>query len=185
MALGRIMLFIGLLSALALVASALVGYGLFGPLSGMQPTHSLLGFAAVLANVFAHAWIVLFLGAGGWGLGRWARRRGGAAEGALAVRAAAGRAAGRAAAAAIAAALSFVGTFVLGNLALAHRAPAGIHHGLFFAALALQALALGLETAALKASDRSALALDRLSPLGAPPPGASGSADAADAADAI
>jgi hypothetical protein len=167
MALGRIMLFIGLLAALALVASALVGYGLFGPLSEMQPAHSLLGFGAVLANVFAHAWIVLFLGAGGWGRGRWAHQRGLSPAGL----ASAARARGWASTAAVLAALAFVGTFVLGNLALAHRVPGVAHHSFFFAALAFQAVALGLEARALQASDRVSAALDV-------PAGARESADA-------
>jgi hypothetical protein len=152
---GNILLILGWLGLLAFLAAGLLGYGAF--LQEALRVHVLVGLCACLLLLFAHSWMVIYALGVARAARRWQLRDGGAE--ALAHEAAAwSRRTLLAGALAVGAGLA---SFALGSASLARAAPAGLHHGVFYLALAAQAWALRVERRALAASDRLVTAADR------------------------
>lgn len=142
---GRLMVAVGFAAALGMAGVGWQGYrGLAGGPEGEGlQAHVLLGLAAVLVFVLAHAWVAFYLLGALRVLGR-ARDLATFRRRTLPLLAAA-----------VAAGL---GTFVLGAAVHAGRVAAGLHGALLWAALALQAWAGWAEWRAVAAAERAARA---------------------------
>jgi hypothetical protein len=141
MMMGRALLVIGWVATLALVAAAGLGYAMPAPELSEARTHIFASLIATLLLVFAHCWIFLYL----IGTGRLIRKVV-ADHGLEASLVEATRQLHRALFPPLLIALGLtIATFVLGSGALAGGVPAWVHHGLFYAALAVQVRALWVE----------------------------------------
>jgi hypothetical protein len=58
---GRALLVVGLMATLGLIASAVLGYGLHGPLGPDMQRHVLVALASCLLLLFSHCWIMFYL----------------------------------------------------------------------------------------------------------------------------
>lgn len=144
---GRVMVAVGFAAALGMLGVGLHGYlGLPEEAEGPAlQQHVLLGLAAVLVFLLAHAWVAFYLlgavrvlpGPPGPPLAGFGRRT-------LPLLAAA--------------VVAGLATFILGIAVHAGRAPAGLHGALLWAALALQAWAGWAEWRAVAAAERAARA---------------------------
>jgi hypothetical protein len=152
---GNLLLILGLLGLLTFAASGVLGYGHF--FEEALRVHVLVGLCACLLVLFSHGWIVMYMLGLARAARRWQLRHGGAGE--LAAQSAAWSR--RTAPAGVCAVALCLAAFALGSAVLAHSVPSALHHGAFYAALAVQAWALGVERRALAASDRLILAADR------------------------
>ena len=140
---GRVMVAVGFAAALGMAAVGWQGYlGLPGGAEGEAlQAHVLLGLAAVLVFLLAHAWVAFYLLGALRVLGRdrdlaaFRRRTLPLLAGAVA---------------------AGLGTFIVGAGVHAGRVPAGLHGALLWAALALQAWAGWAEWRAVAAAERTA-----------------------------
>jgi hypothetical protein len=58
---GRALLIVGVMATLGLIASAILGYGLHGPLGPDMQRHVLVALASCLLLLFSHCWIMFYL----------------------------------------------------------------------------------------------------------------------------
>src|SRR3954469_17990722 len=58
---GRALLIVGALATLGVIAAAVVGYTLHGPMDDHMPRHVLIGLASSLLLLFSHCWIMFYL----------------------------------------------------------------------------------------------------------------------------
>lgn len=156
MMMGRALLVIGWVATLALVAAAALGYAIPVPELIAARTHIFASLIATLLLVFAHCWIFLYL----LGTGRLIRKV--VAENGLEDSLVeATRKLHRDLFPPLLMALGLpIATFVLGSGALAGGVPAWVHHGLFYAALAVQVRALRVEQRVLADNARRIAGLD-------------------------
>jgi hypothetical protein len=155
---GRGLLILGALGTLGLGASGAIGYGLLHDPGESIRVHVLVGLGACLVVLFSHAWILLYL-LGTGRLIRQAVKEHGLEESVLDESA---RLRGRGLFGLVLLALAAVfATFVLGNTAFAGSTPIVLHHGLFWAGLAVQLWALARERRVLAANERLIAGLDR------------------------
>ena len=169
---GRALLIIGALATLAFLASGVLGYRLDGPADSGMPDHVLAGLAACLAQLFAHCWVLIYL----LFTGRAIRET--AAEHALDARY--GEEPRRFIRSTVpwllTAVALWLATFLVGGATatgtIKHRYR-WIHHSMFYAAVAVQGVALWQERRALRASQSLIDEIDgRLAargPAGIPP----------------
>lgn len=142
--LGRGLLLVGVLAALGFAATAVLGYPLAGNTDPGLQRHILVGLASTLLLLFSHGWILLYLIA----TGRVIRQtEPGHVE-------AARRFKLRCFPPLVLAMALAVATFVLGAGAFTAQAEPAVHHALFFATLAAQALALWIEWRVLDDNER-------------------------------
>jgi hypothetical protein len=162
--LGRALLVIGLLAAVGVVASAVLGYtSPSGEVEDLQP-HVLVALAATLLLLFAHCWVLFYL----IGTGRILRSVAGEHGLGDGVPAAVTRLQGDVVPWLLLAIGLALGTFLLGAGAAANALPSWVHHGLFYLALGAQLWALWIERRSLDACERLITEVDRQVAEGGP-----------------
>jgi len=154
---GRALLIIGALATLGFLASGILGYLLEGPADAAMPRHVLVALAACLAQLFSHCWILIYLFITGWAIRETVK------EGGLDARYVdeANRFKTSLAPWLVAAVVLGVATFLLGGAAARGAVKPWIHHGLFFATLAVQGWALWRELHVLRANQALIHEIDR------------------------
>jgi hypothetical protein len=154
---GRALLIVGLMATLGLIASAILGYGLDGPLGPAMQRHVLVALASCLLLLFSHCWIMFYLIGTGKAIKDAVKEHG--LEQRLIeetkryknvsypwLMLAIG---------------SAMATFILGGGAATSSLPVWIHHVLFFVTLASQARALQLENRVLVENEALMADIDR------------------------
>jgi 4-hydroxybenzoate polyprenyltransferase len=154
---GRALLIVGLMATLGLIASAILGYGLHGPLGPEMQRHVLVALASCLLLLFSHCWIMFYLIGTGKAIKDAVKEHG--LEQRLIeetkryknvsypwLMLAIG---------------SAMATFILGGGAATGSLPVWIHHVLFFVTLASQARALQLENRVLVENEALMADIDR------------------------
>lgn len=156
---GRALLIIGVVATLGFAATGILGYWITGPADAGMPRHMLIALGSCLLLLFSHLWILFYLVGTGRairltikelgldpGLGEATRRFKSCYPWLLAATVAA------------------LATFLLGGFVATKALPRWTHHSLFFATLALQAVALWLEGRALTGSEELIGDVDRSAP---------------------
>ncbi|HWM90971.1 MAG TPA: hypothetical protein VN493_09410 [Thermoanaerobaculia bacterium] len=154
---GRALLIVGVMATLGLIASAVLGYMLDGPVGPEMSRHVLVSLASCLLLLFSHCWIMFYLIGTGKAIKdavkehgldqsfveetKWFKNRSYPM-----LMLAMGLA---------------MATFILGGGAATNSLPIWVHHGLFWAALVVQGRALWLENDVLGANERLMADLDR------------------------
>src|SRR5690349_2996201 len=135
---GRALLIVGAMATLGLIAAAVLGYGLPGPVGPEMSRHVLVALASSLLLLFSHCWIMFYLIGTGKAIKeavaehglepdlieetKWFKNRSYPSL-------------------MLAMALAMA-TFILGGGAATNTLPAWIHHALFWATLLVQARTL-------------------------------------------
>jgi 4-hydroxybenzoate polyprenyltransferase len=154
---GRALLIVGVMATLGLIAAALFGYGLHGPVGPEMRRHVLVSLASCLLLLFSHCWIMFYLIGTGKAIKDAVKEHG--LEQSLVedtkrfknvsypwLMLAMGTA---------------MATFILGGGAATGSLPAWVHHILFYATLLSQGRALQLENRVLTENERLMADLDR------------------------
>jgi hypothetical protein len=168
---GRSLLIVGALGTVGVVVTAVLGYGLHSPGDPGMPRHIIAALASLLPVMFSHVWILLYL----LGTGRVIRdavRESGMDPSPLAE----SRRLRRVCYSWLLLAAGLVlADFLLGSAVAANAARPWAHHGLFWAAVAAQGIALWSEWRGLAANERLLGEVDRrlaAAPESAAPAGA-------------
>jgi hypothetical protein len=154
---GRSLLVVGALGTVGVVVTAVLGYGLSSPADAGMPAHIIAALASSLMLMFAHSWILLYL------LGTGRVIRGAVREAGLdpSLLTASRRLRGVCYVCLLAAAVLVTATFLVGGAVAAKGVPSWVHHLLFWAAAAVQAIALWIEWRSLAANERLLVDVDR------------------------
>jgi hypothetical protein len=154
---GRSLWILGVLATAGVAVTAAFGYGLHSPADPGMPRHVIAALASTLLLMLSQCWILLYL----LGTGKVIRDavREGGLDPAPLVRS---RRLRRVCYPAILLAIALVlGTFLVGGEVAAKGAPPWIHQTLFWAAVAVQAGALGIEWWGLAGNESLLVEVDR------------------------
>lgn len=152
----RSMLIVGGLATLGVIASAVLGYLLASPADAAMPTHVLVALASTLLALFSHSWILLYLLGTGRAVQGAIRREGLEPELGRRNR----RLKSFAFPCVLLAMTAMLAVFALGAASTANLAPVRHHHLAFYAALAVQGVALWAEARVLRENERLLLEVD-------------------------
>jgi hypothetical protein len=154
---GRSLWFLGALATAGVALAAAFGYGLHSPADPGMPRHVIAALASSLLLMLSQSWILLYL----LGTGKVIRdavREGGLGPEPLAD----SRRLRRICYPAILLAVALVmATFLVGGVVASKGAPPWVHHALFWAAIAVQAVALWIEWWGLAGNERLLVEVDR------------------------
>ncbi len=154
---GRSLWFLGALATLGVAVTAGLGYGLHSPADPGMPRHVVAALASSLLLMLSQVWILLYLLATGKVI-RDAVREGGLGPAPLITL----RHLRRVCYPAILLAMALVmATFLVGGAVASKGSPPWVHHALFWAALAVQAVALWIEWWGLAGNERLLVEVDR------------------------
>ena len=154
---GRSLWFLGALATVGVAVAAGLGYGLHSPSDPGMPRHVIAALASSLLLMLSQIWILLYLLATGKVI-RDAVREGGLGPAPLIAL----RRLRRVCYPAILLAAALVlATFLVGGVVASKGAPPWVHHALFWAALAVQAVALWVEWWGLAGNERLLVEVDR------------------------
>jgi len=166
---GRALLIVGVMATLGLIASAVLGYGLHGPLGQEMQRHVLVALASCLLLLFSHCWIMFYLIGTGKAIKEAVREHG--LEQKLVEDTK--RFKNLSYPWLMLAMATAMATFILGGGAATGSLPSWIHHVLFYVTLLSQARALQLEWRVLEENETLIANLD-LRLAGAAEPARSG-----------
>ncbi len=152
---GRALLVVGWLGTLGFAATGIVGYLLPG--GGGLVRHLLLGLVAALLVLFSHCWILFYLIGTGRAIKDAVQEHGLEPQLAAATR----RFKQRSNPWMLLAMLLAMATFIVGGGVQTGVVPSWVHHGLFWAALAVQIATLAREHGVLAANERVLREVDR------------------------
>lgn len=154
---GRSLWFLGALATVGIAVTAAFGFGLSSPADPGMPRHVVAALASTLLLILAHSWILLYL------LGTGKVIRDAVRDGGLdPVPLARSRRLRRICYPAILlAAVLIMATFLVGGSVAAKGAPPWVHQALFWAAIAVQAVALWIEWWGLAANESLLVEVDR------------------------
>jgi 4-hydroxybenzoate polyprenyltransferase len=154
---GRALLIVGAMATLGLIASAVLGYGLDGPVGSEMSRHVLVALASSLLLLFSHCWIMFYLIGTGKAIKDAVRENG--LDPAYIEETKRFKN------------LSYpwlmlamglvMATFILGAGVATGSLPAWVHHVLFYAAVVSQAYALWIEQRVLGDNERLMAEVDR------------------------
>ena len=154
---GRSLWILGALATIGVAVAAALGYGLHSPADSGMPRHVIAALASTLPLMLAHSWILLYL----LGTGKVIRdavREGGLDPSPLAR----SRRLRRICYPVILLAAALVmATFLAGGAVASKSMPPWVHLALFWAALAVQAGALGVEWWGLAGNESLLVEVDR------------------------
>ncbi|MFP5287543.1 MAG: hypothetical protein ACLGI9_17530 [Thermoanaerobaculia bacterium] len=158
---GRALLIVGAMATLGLIASAVLGYGVEGPVGRQigadMSRHVLVALASSLLLLFSHCWIMFYLIGTGKAIKEAVAEHG--LEPALIEETK--RFKNRSYPSLMLAMSLAMATFILGGGAATNSLPAWIHHALFWAALVVQGRALWIEKEVLDQNEKLMAAIDR------------------------
>jgi hypothetical protein len=154
---GRALLIVGAMATLGLIASAVLGYGLDGPVGSEMSRHVLVSLASSLLLLFSHCWIMFYL------IGTGKAIKEAVAEHALepALIEETKRFKNRSYPSLMLAMGLAMATFILGGGAATNSLPVWVHHGLFWATLLVQARTLWIEKDVLEQNEKLMADVDR------------------------
>lgn len=154
---GRALLIVGAMATLGLIASAVLGYGLDGPVGSEMSRHVLVALASSLLLLFSHCWIMFYL------IGTGKAIKEAVAEHSLEpdLIEETKRFKNRSYPSLMLAMGLAMATFILGGGAATNSLPAWIHHALFWATLLVQARTLWIEKGVLDANEKLMADIDR------------------------
>jgi hypothetical protein len=164
---GRALLIVGAMATLGLVAAAVLGYMLPGPVGPDMSRHVLVSLASCLLLLFSHCWIMFYLIGTGKAIKDAVNEHKLDADLIEETK----RYKNRSYPSLMLAMALAMATFILGGGAATGVLPSWVHHLLFWAALAAQARTLWIEKGVLEANERLMADIDRRL---ASVPGASG-----------
>jgi 4-hydroxybenzoate polyprenyltransferase len=163
---GRALLIVGVMATLGLIAAAVLGYGLPGPLGPEMQRHVLVALASCLLLLFSHCWIMFYLIGTGKAIKEAVKEHG--LEQKLVEDTK--RFKNVSYPWLMLAMATAMATFILGGGAATGSLPPWIHHVLFYATLLSQAQALRLEWRVLEENESLMADVDRrLSKIAAAP----------------
>jgi 4-hydroxybenzoate polyprenyltransferase len=154
---GRALLIVGVMATLGLIAAALFGYGLHGPVGPEMRRHVLVSLASCLLLLFSHCWIMFYLIGTGKAIKDAVKEHG--LEQALVEDTK--RFKNLSYPWMMLAMATAMATFILGGGAATGSLPPLIHHVLFYVTLLSQARALLLEKRVLVENEALMASLDR------------------------
>jgi hypothetical protein len=155
---GRALLVVGALATIAMLATAVLGYGLPDPFETRDlSNHLLLGVLASLLLLFSHCWILFYLIGTGKALKQAVAEHGLEPE----IIEQTKRFKVRSNPWLMLAILFAMATFVVGGGVATKAVPAWVHHGLFLVALVVQVWALRVELEVLTANEKLMRSVDR------------------------
>jgi hypothetical protein len=154
---GRALLIIGVMATIGLIASAVLGYGLHGPLGPEMQRHVLVALASCLLLLFSHCWIMFYL------IGTGKAIKDAVKEFSLDPQLIEDtkRFKNLSYPSLMLAMATAMATFILGGGAATGSVPSWIHHVLFFVTLASQGRSLQLEWKVLDENERLMADVDR------------------------
>lgn len=158
---GRALLIVGAMATLGLIASAVLGYGVEGPVGRQigadMSRHVLVALASSLLLLFSHCWIMFYL------IGTGKAIKEAVAEHRLepALIEETKRFKNRSYPSLMLAMALAMATFILGGGAATNSLPSWIHHALFWAALVAQGRALWIEKEVLDQNEKLMATIDR------------------------
>lgn len=154
---GRALLIVGAMATLGLIASAVLGYFLDGPIGPEMSRHVLVALASSLLLLFSHCWIMFYL----IGTGKAIKET--VAEHSLepALIEETKKYKNRSYPSLMLAMGLAMATFILGGGAATGSLPVWIHHGLFWATLLVQARTLWIEKDVLEQNEKLMADIDR------------------------
>jgi hypothetical protein len=154
---GRALLIVGAMATLGLIASAVLGYGLDGPVGSEMSRHVLVSLASSLLLLFSHCWIMFYL------IGTGKAIKEAVAEHALepALIEETKRFKNRSYPSLMLAMGLAMATFILGGGAATNSLPVWVHHGLFWATLLVQGRTLWIEKEVLEQNEKLMADIDR------------------------
>ncbi|HYN20850.1 MAG TPA: hypothetical protein VE078_07820 [Thermoanaerobaculia bacterium] len=161
---GRALLIVGAMATLGLVAAAVLGYRLAGPVGEEMSRHVLVALASSLLLLFSHCWIMFYLIGTGKAIKQAVADHG--LEPSLIEETK--RFKNESYPSLMLAMGLAMATFILGGGAATGSLPVWVHHALFWAALVVQARTLWIEKRVLEANERLMANIDRR--LASPPP---------------
>ena len=154
---GRALLIVGVMATLGLIASAVMGYGLDGPVGTEMSRHVLVSLASSLLLLFSHCWIMFYLIGTGKAIKEAVAEHGLDPE----VIEETKRFKNRSYPSLMLAMSLAMATFILGGGAATYSLPVWVHHALFWATLVVQARTLWIEKGVLDANEKLMADLDR------------------------
>lgn len=158
---GRALLIVGAMATLGLIASAVLGYGVQGPVGRQigadMSRHVLVALASSLLLLFSHCWIMFYLIGTGKAIKEAVAEHG--LEPALIEETK--RFKNRSYPPLMLAMALAMATFILGGGAATNSLPSWIHHALFWAALVAQGRALWIEKDVLDQNEKLMADVDR------------------------
>jgi hypothetical protein len=154
---GRALLIVGAMATLGLIASAVMGYMLDGPIGPEMSRHVLVSLASCLLLLFSHCWIMFYLIGTGKAIKDAVKEHN--LEQALVEETK--RFKNQSYPMLMLAMGLAMATFILGGGAATNTLPVWVHHGLFWATLLVQGRALWIEKDVLEANERLMTDLDR------------------------
>ena len=154
---GRALLIVGAMATLGLIASAVMGYGLDGPVGPEMSRHVLVALASSLLLLFSHCWIMFYL------IGTGKAIKDAVAEHGLepALIEETKRFKNRSYPSLMLAMGLAMATFILGGGAATNSLPVWVHHGLFWATLLVQGRTLWIEKDVLEQNEKLMADVDR------------------------
>jgi len=158
---GRALLIVGAMATLGLIASAVLGYGLEGHVgretAPEMSRHVLVALASSLLLLFSHCWIMFYL------IGTGKAIKEAVAEHSLepALIEETKRFKNESYPSLMLAMALAMATFILGGGAATGSLPVWIHHGLFWAALVVQARSLWIEKGVLEQNEKLMADIER------------------------
>ena len=164
---GRALLIVGVMGTLGLIASAVMGYALQGPLGPEMQRHVLVSLASSLLLLFSHCWIMFYLIGTGKAIKDTVKEYG--MDPAIIEETK--RFKNESYPSMMLAMPLSMATVILGGGAATGSLPSWVHHGLFFAALVVQLRSLWIEKKVLDENERLMMDVDRraVSPAVLPP----------------
>ena len=162
---GRALLIVGVMATLGLIAAAVLGYGLHGPLGPEMQRHVLVALASCLLLLFSHCWIMFYLIGTGKAIKDAVREHG--LDPAFAEETKRFK---NASYPWLMLAMALVmATFILGGGVATGSVPSWVHHVLFYIAVLTQGYALWIEQRVLGDNERLMEKVDRLLAAGVSP----------------
>jgi 4-hydroxybenzoate polyprenyltransferase len=158
---GRALLIVGAMATLGLIATAVLGYGLDGPvgreIAPEMSRHVLVALASSLLLLFSHCWIMFYL------IGTGKAIKEAVAEHSLepALVEETKKLKNRSYPSLMLAMGLAMATFILGGGAQTNSLPVWVHHGLFWATLLVQARTLWIEKDVLEQNEKLMAGIDR------------------------
>ena len=154
---GRALLIVGVMGTLGLIASAVLGYFLQGPIGPEMQRHVLVSLASSLLILFSHCWIMFYLIGTGKAIKDTVKEYGMDA----AIIEETKRFKNESYPSMMLAMTLTMATFILGGGAATGSLPSWVHHILFLAALVVQLRSLWIEKRVLDENERLMMDVDR------------------------
>ena len=154
---GRALLIVGAMATLGLIAAAVLGYRLGGPVGSEMSRHVLVSLASSLLLLFSHCWIMFYLIGTGKAIKQAVAEHGLEPSFVEETK----RFKNESYPSLMLAMALAMATFILGGGAATGSLPVWVHHALFYAALVVQARTLWIENRVLTANERLMAEIDK------------------------